>query len=138
MSMIKEVIRKFVEEDFKDFAILVISDNEHRFYHRAKSNPDIVWDWDNDVFYALETNEELIDQNGHPMQVTVVALEEIQFMTAFIDTKKTLEFINSKYTEDVEKEKAKQVLQVIKPGFMGPKTLRKTLNVDEYLNNQKL
>lgn len=132
MSMTKEVLRKFVEEDFKDFAILVISDNEHRFYHRAKNNPDIVWDWDNDVFYALETNEETIDQNGHPMQVTAVALEEIQFITAFIDTKKGIEFINDKYSDDSQKEKAKLVLHQIKPGMMGPTTLRKTLSDDEY------
>lgn len=132
MSMSKEVIRKFVEEDFKDFTILVISDNEHRFYHRSKGNADIVWDWDNDVFYALETNEETIDQNQHPMQVTAIALEEIQFMTAFIDVPKALEFINQNYTEDSEKEKAKGVLQVTKPGMMGPKTLRKNINDDEF------
>ena len=132
MSMTKEVIKKFVEEDFKDFAILVISDNEHRFYHRAKLNPDIIWDWENEVFYALETNEEVIDQHGHPMQVTVVALEEIQFITAFIDTKKGIEFINEKYSDDSAKEKAKSVLQQIKPGMMGPRTLRKTLSDDEY------
>lgn len=134
MSMTKEVIKKFVEEDFKDFTILVISDNEHRFYHRAKNNPDIVWDWDNDVFYALETNEEVVDQNGHPMQVTAVALEEIQFITAFIETKKAIEFINSKYTDESQKEKAKSVLQQIKPSMMGPKTVRKTLADDEYRN----
>lgn len=138
MSMTKDLLQKFVEEDFKDFAILVISDNEHRFYHRSKNNPDIVWDWDNEVFYALETNEEVIDQNMHPMQVTMVALEEIQFITAFVDTKKSIEFINENYTNDAQKEKAKGVLYQVKPGIMGPRTLRKNLNDDEYLNNPKL
>ena len=132
MSMTKEVIKKFVEEDFKDFAILVISDNEHRFYHRSKNNPDIVWDWNNDVFYALETTEEVIDQNKHPMQVTAVALEEIQFLTAFIETSKVLEFINEKYSDDSQKEKAKLVLQQVRPSMMGPKTLRKNINDKEY------
>lgn len=133
MSMTKDQLKKFVEEDFKDFAILVISDNEHRFYHRTKNSPDLIWDWNNDVFYALESNEEMTDQNMHPMQVTMVALEEIQFITAFVDTKKSIEFINDKYTDAEQKEKAKGVLQTVKPGFMGPKTLRKNLNDDEYL-----
>lgn len=133
MSMTKDQLRKFVEEDFKDFAILVISDNEHRFYHRTKSSPDIVWDWDNDVFYVLEPNEEMTDQNKHPMEVTMVSLEEIQFISAFIDAKKSIEFINNNYTEDEQKEKAKEILQVVKPGFMGPRTLKKNLNDDEYL-----
>ena len=58
------------------------------------------------------------------MQVTSVALEEIQFITAYIDTQTALNFINEKYTEEADKENAKQVLQKIKPGQMGPKTLR--------------
>ena len=138
MSATTEQLKKFVEEDFKDFAILVISDNEHRFYHRTKSSPDIVWDWDNEIFYAFEPNEEMTDQNKHPMQITMVALAEIQFITAFIDAKKSIEFINENYTDEDQKEKAKSVLQVIKPGFMGPNTLKKNLSNDEYLNNPKL
>lgn len=138
MSMTKDLLKKFVEEDFKDFAILVISDNEHRFYHRTQSSPDIIWDWANEVFYAFEANEEMTDQNKHPMQVTMVALEEIQFITAFVDAKKSIEFINDNYTDDDQKEKAKLVLQKVKPGFMGPTTLKKNLNDDEYLNNPKL
>ena len=132
MSMTKDVIRKFVEEDYKDFTILIICDNEHKFYHRSYGNPDIIWDWDNEVFIALETTEDAIDQNKHPMQVTTVSLEEIQFLTAFVDTVKTLDFINSKYKTDEQKEKAKLALQKTKPGMMGPRTLRKTLNSDEY------
>ena len=124
MSMTKDVLRKFVEEDYKDCTILITCDNEHKFYHRAFGNPSVIWDWDNDVFIALETNEDATDQNGHPMQVTSVALEEIQFITAYIDTQTALNFINEKYTEEADKENAKQVLQKGKPEQMGPKTLR--------------
>lgn len=125
MSMTRDHIRKFVEEDYKDCVVLITCDNEHKFYHKAHGNPSVVWDWDNEVFYALETNEDIADQNGHPMQVTTVALDEIQFLTAYIDTIQALDFINNKYTDDAEKENAKDVLMKIRPGQMGPKTLRR-------------
>ena len=66
------------------------------------------------------------------MQVTAVALEEIQFLTAFIETGKAIEFINYKYTDEKQKEKAKELLQQIKPSMMGPRTLRQDLSGVEY------
>jgi len=123
MSMTTSVIKKFVEEDYKDCVILVTCDNEHTFFHRAHGNPDIIWDWNNETFTAFESQENIIDQYGHPMQVTTVSLEEIQFLTAYVDSSQALEFINNKYTTDEEKTKAKEVLQKVKPGMMGPKTL---------------
>lgn len=124
MSMTKEYIKKFVEEDYKDYCILVTCDNEHKFYHNAKDNPPIIWDWDNNTFTVLSTNQEIIDQNGHPMEVTTVSLEEIQFLTAYIDTVKALDFINTKITDETKKEEAKQMLQKIRPAKMGPNSLR--------------
>lgn len=137
MSMTKEVLKKFVEEDYKDFTILVTCDNEHKFLHRSYGNPDIIWDWDNEVFIALEINQDAVDQNKHPMHITTVSLEEIQFITAFVDSAKIIDFINSKYTDDEAKEKAKEVFRKAKPGIMGPRTLRKNLNHDEYMDNPR-
>ena len=125
MSMSKEVIKKFVEEDFKDHTILVICDNEHKFYHRSYGSPDIVWDWNNDRFLALESAEDVADQNKNSMQVTSVSLEEIQFLRAFIDVPTALEFVNKNYKEEDAKKKAKDTLQIVKPGQMGPRTLRR-------------
>ena len=124
MSMTKEVIKKFVEQDYKDHTILVTCDNEHKFYHRSYGIPDIVWDWDNGVFIAIETNDDAVDQNKNPMQVTTVALDEIQFLTAYIDAATSIDYINKKYTTDESKEKAKEILRKVKPGAMGPRTLR--------------
>lgn len=132
MSMSKEILKKFVEEDYKDYTILVVCDNEHKFLHRSYGNPDIVWDWGNNVFIALQTNQDSIDQNKHPMQVTTVSLDEIQFITAYIDAETTVNFINSNYTDETQKEKAKSYFRKVKPGMMGPRTLRKTLSDDEY------
>ena len=124
MSMTKDVIRKFVEQDYKDCTILITCDNEHLFYHNTSSKPNIVWDWDNGVFLALEVNDQITDQSGHPMQVTSVALEEIQFLTAYIDPSKSLEFINNKFTNNDEKEKCKAILSKARPAMMGPRTLK--------------
>ena len=132
MSMTKDAIRKFVEEDYKDFVIMVTCDNEHKFYHNASKNPSIVWDWDNDLFLALDINDEPIDQNKHPMQVTQVSLEEIQFLDAFIDKEAALKFISEKYTDDEDKAVAKAILQKAAPGVMGTRTLRKHIDDPEF------
>ena len=124
MSMTKETLKKFVEEDYKDYTILVITDNEHRFYHRSDFLPDIVWDWDNGTFTAFEINDDETDQNKYPIEITTIALDEIQFITAIIDKAKAIEFINQNYTDDECKEKAKEFLQKVAPGLMGPRTLR--------------
>ena len=125
MSMTKEVIKKFVEEDYKDHTILVTCDNEHKFFHRSYGNPSIIWDWDNNTFTALEITEDIVDQSGNPMQVTTVSLDEIQFLTAYIDMPSALEFANTKYTDDKEKEKVKGILQKVKPAVMDPRSLKK-------------
>lgn len=132
MSMTKEAIKKFVEEDYKDFVIMVTCDNQHIFYHNAYGNPPIVWDWDNDVLLVLDLNDEPVDQNKHPMQITMVALEEIQFLDAFIDKATAIKFINEKITDEDQKTVCKEYLQKAAPGMMGPRTLRKTLSDPEY------
>ena len=129
MSMTKDIIKKFVEEDYKDYTIKVTCDNEHIFYHRSYGNPDIIWDWDNNAFIVLESHEDVVDQFKHPMQITIVSLDEIQFLTAMVETSAVIEFIN-KYTEEESKEKAKLILQKIKPGMMGPRTLREGYPAD--------
>ena len=124
MSMTKEAIKKFVEEDFKDYSILVTTDNEHKFFHRTKGNPDVVWDWDNDCFLGLENSEDIIGQHTKPFQVTQVALDEIQFLTAFIDVPKALEFVKENYTEEVAIYKAKETIQKCTPTSKIENTLR--------------
>ena len=132
MSMTKELIKKFVEEDYKDCVILITCDNEHKFYYNAHNNTPVVFDWDNDVFIALETNEEIVDQNKHPMQVTMVALEEIQFLTVFIEAKEALNFVNKYVTDEKQKEETLKIIQRTAPSMMGPNTLKKTINDPEY------
>ena len=124
MSMTKEYIKKFVEEDYKDCLILIICDNEHKFYHNAKNNPPIIWDWDNDVFIALETNNDIIDQYGHSLQVTTVALEEIQFLTASVDIVKALEFVEKNITDEDKKKEVMEIIKKIGPSMMTPKSIR--------------
>lgn len=124
MALATELIKKFVEEDFKDFSILVICDNEHRFYHRTHNCPDIIWDWDNEAFMAMDVNENVADQQKHPIEVVYVSFGEIQFLHAFADTEKTLELINEKYTDEKSIKKAKSILQKIRPSMMGARTLR--------------
>ena len=130
--MTKEVIKKFVEEDHKDEVILITCDNEHKFWHNTKNNPPVIWDWDNDRFLALESNNQAIDQNKHPFTITSVALEEIQFLTASVDIVGVLDFIKEYITDEEQKEITMALVQKCKPAMMGPKTLRKTLADDEY------
>ena len=132
MSMTKEVIRKFVEEDYKDFCIMVTCDNQHIFFHNAHGNPPIIWDWDNNVLICMDVTDELADQNKHPMQITMVALEEIQFLDAFVDKATALKFINEKITDEEQKAVSKAYVQKAAPGQMGPRTLKKYLNDPEY------
>jgi hypothetical protein len=130
--MTKNVIKKFVEEDYKDCAILVTCDNEHKFWHNSKKNPPIIWDWDNDCFIALETNNEAIDQNKHPFTITTVALDEIQFLTASVDIATVLGFVKENITDEEQKEVTMELIKKCKPAMMGPRTLKKTLSDDEY------
>ena len=124
MSMTKEAIRKFVEEDYKDFVIMITCDNEHKFYHNAHGNPPIIWDWDNNVFIALDVNDdEIIDQNKHPMQVTMVSLDEIQYLDAYIDKATAIDFINKNITDETKKEEVKALLKKVAPAMMAPRTL---------------
>lgn len=132
MSMTKEAIRKFVEEDYKDFVIMITCDNEHKFYHNATGLPPIVWDWDNNVFISLDTSDIINDQNKHPMQVTMVSLDEIQYLDAFIDRITALNFINQNITDEAKKQEIKSLLQKVAPGTMGFRTLRKNIDDPEY------
>ena len=131
MSMTKEYIKKFVE-DHEGFTILITCDNEHIFYYNAHNNTPVIWDWDNETIIALETTQEVMNQNKYPMQITTVSLEEIQFLTAFVDIEKALEFINEKVTDEQQKEKVMKLIQKMKPSMMGPKTLRGYINSPEY------
>lgn len=127
-----DIIKKFVEEDYKDATILVTCDNEHKFWHRASSNPDLIWDWDNERFMALEPTDEVVDQNKHPMMITTVELAHIQFLTAYPNKIDIVKFINENYTDEEAKKKAVTVFQKSAPGMMGPRTLRKNINDPEY------
>lgn len=124
-------IKKFVEEDYKDCVILVTCDNEHKFWHNAASQPDIIWDWDNERFFALEANEEIVDQNKHPMMVSMVELAHIQFMTAYPGKLDILKFIDEYYTDEESKNKALDLFKKSAPSMMGPRTLRGNINDPE-------
>lgn len=124
MGMSASVIKKFVEEDHKDEVIMVTCDNQHIFYHNAHMNLPIIWDWDNELLIAIEPNDEAIDQNKHPMQITQVSFDEIQYLTAYIDRNAAIKFINENITDEAKKEEAKVILQKVAPGVMGPKTLQ--------------
>ena len=125
MGMSTAVIKKFIEEDHKDHAIMVTCDNEHKFWHNTSSNPSLIWNWDKEYFIALESNsDEVVDQNKHPMQVTQVSFDEIQFLTAYIDKVSAIEFIKNNITDEDEKEKVKNLLYKVAPSMMGPRTLR--------------
>ena len=66
------------------------------------------------------------------MVVTMVSLDEIQFLDAYIDKATAIKFISEKYTDDNEKQKALKLLNKIAPGMMGPNTLRKNIDDPEY------
>lgn len=129
--MTTEVIKKFVE-DHKDFVIEITCDNQHIFYHNAAGRPPVIWDWDNEVIIVLEPNVVMTDQNRYPMQITQVALNEIQFLTAFIDKAKALEFISKYITDEDKKKETKEFLYKLAPSTMGPRTLRKNISDPEY------
>lgn len=122
MSLSKDYIKKFVEEDHKGELIVITTDNEHKYYHNAYKNPPIVWDWDNETFYALESNEEITDGNN-PMQLTAVALNDIQFLTVKLDKAGSLKFINENITDENAKKQAKALLQKLSHSTMKPRTL---------------
>lgn len=127
-----DVIRKFVEEDYKDCVIHVVCDNEHKFWDNTPFYPDLIWDWDNERFMALEPNDETIDQNRHPMMITSVDLSLIQFLVAYPNKEETIKFINDNYTDEDKKKKALAIFQKAAPGMMGPRTLRKNIDDPEF------
>ena len=127
-----DLIKKFVEEDYKDFAILVTCDNEHKFYHNVKGVPPIIWDWDNERFLVLETTEEIVDQNKHPMQITSVELAHIQFITAYIDKATTIDLVNKYITDENQKKETLSLLSKVAPAMMSPRTLKKNINDPEF------
>lgn len=127
-----DIIKKFVEEDYKNCTILVTCDNEHKFWHRASSCPDLVWDWENERFMALEPTDEIVDQNQHPMMITTVELAHIQFLTAYVDRIDIINFINENYTDEEAQQKALKMLKKTATATMGPNTLRKNLSDPEY------
>ena len=136
--MTKEAIKKFVEEDYKDFVIRITCDNEHIYFYNASKNPSVVWDWDNNVIYALELNNEIMDQNKHPMKITQVSLDEIQFLTAFPDKTTILKFINEKFTDEDKKKEAKEILQRTAPAMMGPRSLDRGYVVEDTTNRDNI
>ena len=127
-----DLIKKFVEEDYKDCTILVTCDNEHKFWHNAKDVPPIIWDWANERFIALETTDEIVDQNKHPMQITSVELCHIQFLTAYIDRSTAIDFISKNITDEAKKEETLKLLNRVAPGMMGPRTLKKNIDDPEF------
>ena len=124
MSMTKEYIKKFVEEDYKDCVILVTCDNEHKFYHNAANNPPIIWDWNNGTFKVLQSNQEITDQYGNPFQIVTVALEEIQFLEAYVSMETALDFINENVTDEEKKKECKEkFIQKLAGCTMAPNSL---------------
>lgn len=124
MSMKIDTIKKFVEEDFKDFVILVTCDNEHKFYHNAIGKPPIIWDWDNGTFTILDVNNDFVDQGKYPARVTTVAIEEIQFIDAFIDINAAIKFVNDNIAEDQDKITSMGLLKKLKPNMMTTEAMR--------------
>lgn len=116
-----ESIRKFVEEDYKDCAILVTCDNQHLFWDNVSSYPDLIWDWENDTLKALDFNTETVNQNQHPIMITETAISLIQYVTAYPNTSEVIDFINKSYTDEKKKEKALSLLQKSLPCIMNPK-----------------
>lgn len=122
--MTTDVIRKFVEEDYKNFVIQIRLDNEHHCYCNVPNAAPIIWDWENENFMVIEPNDEIIDQSGHPMQIRLVDFGDIQELTAYVDTTTALKFINEKITDEDKKKAAKAILQKVRPALMSPRTLR--------------
>ena len=123
--MTTDVIRKFVEEDYKDCVIQVRCDNQILFYDHTAHNSPVIWDWDNECFMVIEPNDEIIDQSGHPMQIRLIALDQIQELIAYVDTITALDFINKNITDEAKKEEVKAMLGKVRPAMMSPKSLRK-------------
>ena len=122
--MTKDAIKNFVEK-YKDFVINIRLDNEWHYYDNTPQNAPIIWDWDNEVFMVIEPNDRLIDQSGHPMQLNMVDLDQIQEITAYIDTDTALDFINENITDPEQAKVVKAQLQKVLPSNMTPKSLRK-------------
>lgn len=126
--MTADIIKKFVEEDYKNFIIMIRLDNEHLYYDHVPNNAPIIWDWANECFMVIEPNDELIDQSGHPMQIQLVDFGQIQQLTAYVDTVTALDFINKNITDETQLKEVKAQLQKVRPALMTPRTLRKPMD----------
>ena len=51
---------------------------------------------------TININENVVDQFGYPMEIVTVSFDEIQFLHAFVDMQKALEFVNSKSYELIQ------------------------------------
>ena len=123
--MTVDVIRKFIEEDYKDCVIQIRCDNEHLFWDHTANNAPIIWDWDKEYFMVIEPNDEITDQSGHPMQIHLVDFGDIQELIAYVDTTTALDFINKNITDETKKEEVKALLSKVRPAMMSPRSLRK-------------
>ena len=109
MSLKTEVIKSFVEDHPNDI-IMIECDNQHIFYDNILDSPPLIWDWDNECFIAYRSNEWVQTQSKRPVQHTIVSLEEILFLSAFIDQKSYIERVNAEPSyDDEDKAKAKEV-----------------------------
>lgn len=127
--MTKDAIRNFVEK-YKDFIINIRLDNEWHYYDNTPNNAPIIWDWDNDVFMVIEVNDDLTDQYGRPMQISIIDFDQIQEMTTYVDRIEALDFIRKNIPDA---EKAKPVLDQLSKAIssnMTPQSLRKPSFLD--------
>lgn len=122
--MTVDSVKKFLDK-YKDFVIQIRCDNEHFIYENTPGIAPIIWNWDDETLEFIEPNDELIDQSGHPMQIHLLNICDIQELTAFVDTQTALEFINENITDEEKNKEIKSVLQKVKPAMMTPRTLRK-------------
>ena len=122
--MTTDVIRKFIEEDYKDFVILVRCDNEHLYYHNSPGNSPLIWDWDKEHFMFIEPNDNILAQSEFPMQIHLIDFGDIQELTAYVDKTTALNFINNNITDEDMQKKLKSQLQKLSASMMDTKTLR--------------
>lgn len=128
MSMTTEYIKKFVEEDYKDYVIKVTCDNEHVFYHNASGKPPIIWDWESETFKAMHCNQEFFDQHKNPLQITAVSLQEIQFLEAYITVEEALKFISENITDEEKIKETKEMVNKLAGCTILPQSSRDSYN----------
>ena len=124
MAIATEYIKKLITEDYKDCCVLITCDNEHLFYHNSKNQPPLIWDWENELFIAFQTNREIDCQQPNPIEVTYVSFGEIQFIHAYLDTASALEFIKENITDEGYKEQYMDFIKRTKPAMMNDSSLR--------------